>query len=51
LLKVVLDKIWIVRSGQAEPLRHPFHMGIDNDTGLAEGVPKDHIRRFSTDSR
>ena len=43
--------VWIVRSGQAESLRNTFHVGIDDDTGLAECIPEHDIRRFSTDAR
>jgi hypothetical protein len=51
LLEIPLDKVWIIRSGQAEPLCHPFYMGIDDDARLTEGVPENYIRGFSPDSR
>lgn len=47
----MLDQIRIVRSGQAESLRHALYMGVDNDAGLAEGIPENDIRRFPADTR
>ena len=51
LLQVLFDQVWIVRSGQTESLRHALHMGIDDDTGLAEGIPENDIRGLSADAR
>ncbi len=47
----MFDQVWIVGSGQTESLRHAFHMGIDDDTGLAESIPKNDIRGLSADAR
>ena len=43
LLQVLFDQVWIVGSGQAESLCHAFHMGINDDTGLAEGIPETEL--------
>jgi len=51
LLQVLFDQVWIVGSGQTESLRHALHMGIDDDTGLAEGIPENDIRGLSADAR
>ena len=50
LLQVLFDQVWIVGSGQAESLRHALHVGIDDDTGLAEGIPENDIRGLSADA-
>ena len=50
LLQVLFDQVWVVRSSQVESLGHAFDMGIDDNTGLAEGVPQDDICRFSANA-
>ncbi len=50
LLQVLFDLVWIVGSGQAESLCHALHVGIDDDTGLAEGIPENDIRGLSADA-
>ena len=47
----MFDQVWIVGPGQAESLCHAFHVGIDDDTGPAEGVPEHDIRGFSANAR
>jgi len=51
VLQVLFDQVWIVGSGQAESLCHALHMGINDDTGLAEGIPENDVRGFSADTR
>jgi hypothetical protein len=50
-LKVLFHQVWIVGSSQAESLRHTFHMSIDDDARLTEGITKNDIRGFSADAR
>ena len=47
----MFDQVWIVGSGQTESLRHALHVGIDDNTGLAEGIPENDIRGLSADAR
>jgi hypothetical protein len=46
----LFDQVWIVRFRQAEPFCHAFHMGIDDDGRLAEGVAEYDICGFSADA-
>jgi hypothetical protein len=50
LLQVLFDQVWIVRFGQTKSLRYALDMGIDDDTGLAEGSPEYDIRCLPSDA-
>jgi hypothetical protein len=48
LLQSLFDLFRIVRVGQTQSIRHPFHMRIDYHSRLAESRPQYDVGGFSS---
>ena len=49
--EIPLDLHGILFPGQAQPLRDPPHMGVDDDALGISRLCRDHVRRLAGDAR